>query len=167
MTDKETSQVGEPASAPPQRKPNPRQRILVVEDDDDIRRLNAEVLICSGYKVDAAADGAVAWDILQLNTYDLLVTDHNMPKLSGVELLKKLHAARMALPVILASGTIPTEKLKRHPWLQINATLLKPYTPDELLATIRNVLYASDSVPEQHEPPPNWRSQPSAVGFRL
>jgi DNA-binding response OmpR family regulator len=167
MTDKETSQVGELASVPPQRKPNPRQRILVVEDDDDIRRLNAEVLICSGYKVDAAADGAVAWDILQLNTYDLLVTDHNMPKLSGVELLKKLHAARMALPVILASGTIPTEKLKRHPWLQINATLLKPYTPDELLATIRNVLYASDSVSEQLDPPTNWQSQPPTVGLRL
>jgi DNA-binding response OmpR family regulator len=118
----------------------------VAEDDDDIRRLNTEVLAGSGYKVDAAADGDIAWDTLRLNHYHLLVTDYNMPKVSGVELLLKLHAARVALPVILVSGTIPMEKLKRHPWLQIDATLLKPYTPDELLATVRKVLNATDGV---------------------
>jgi len=150
--------------APLQHKPNPRQRILVVEDDDDIRRLNAEVLICSGYKVDTAVDGAVAWDALQLNTYDLLVTDHNMPKLSGVELLKKLHADHMALPVILVSGTIPTEKLKRHPWLQIQATLLKPFTADELLGTVRKVLRATNGDHEQLEPLSNWQGQPLLNG---
>ena len=66
--------------------------------------------------------------------------------MSGVELLVRLQAARVAMPVILVSGTIPTGKLKRHPWLQIDATLLKPYTPDELLATVRKVLNATDGV---------------------
>jgi two-component system sensor histidine kinase and response regulator WspE len=164
MIDKKTSQAREPVGAAPQHKPNPRQRILVVEDDDEIRRLNAEVLMHSGYKVDTAVDGAVAWDALQLNTYDLLVTDHNMPKLSGVELLKKLHADRMALPVILVSGTIPTEKLKRHPWLQIQATLLKPFTADELLGTVRKVLRATNGDHEQLEPPSNWQGQPLPNG---
>jgi DNA-binding response OmpR family regulator len=125
---------------------DPRKRILVVDDDGDIRRLDTEALVGSGYKVDIATDGAVAWDILQLSRYDLLVTDYNMPKMSGVDLLLKLHAARMSVPVILVSGTIPTDRLKRHPWLQIDATLLKPYTPEELLATVRNVLYATKGV---------------------
>src|ERR1700722_1074217 len=118
-----------PQTAELHRQPNPRPRILVVEDDEDIRRLNAEVLTVSGYKVDAAADGTIAWDILQYNQYDLLVTDYHMPKMSGVELLKKVRAAHVALPVILVSGTMPVEKLKQDPWLQIDATLLKPYTP--------------------------------------
>jgi CheY-like chemotaxis protein len=131
-----------------------RLRILVAEDDDDIRRLNIEVLARSGYQADAAADGAIAWDVLQLNHYHLLVTDENMPKMSGVELLLKLHATRLALPVILVSGTIPMEKLKRHPWLQIDATLLKPYTSEQLLATVKRVLDGT-GVPGQAMPPPN------------
>ena len=147
MTAKSTSQADETASAPFQNRPNPRPRILVVEDDEDIRRLNAEVLAGSGYKVDAAADGAIAWDILQYNQYDLLITDYHMPKVSGVELLKKVRAAHVALPVILVSGTMPVEKLKQHPWLQIDATLAKPYTPDELLARVREVLSAITVAP--------------------
>jgi DNA-binding response OmpR family regulator len=140
---KKFSQISRLNGTPFQIPPDPRYRILVAEDDDDIRRLNIEVLADAGYKVDAAADGAIAWDTLQLGHYDLLVTDCNMPKMSGVELLLKLHAAHMALPVILVSGTMPLEKLKRHPWLQIDATLLKPYTPDELLARVKAVLNAA------------------------
>jgi DNA-binding response OmpR family regulator len=76
--------------------------------------------------------------------------------MSGIELIKKLHAARMALPVILVSGTIPTEKLKRHPWLQIDATLLKPYSPDELLARVREVLSDITAAPTAL---PSWPDQ--------
>jgi DNA-binding response OmpR family regulator len=147
MTARRILQGGELAGPPSQHQRNHRQRILVVDDDEDIRRLNTEALVCAGYKVEAAADGAIAWDVLQFNSYDLLVTDYKMPEMSGIELIQKLHAAHMALPVILVSGTIPTEKLKRHPWLQIDATLLKPYTADELLARVREVLNATiDSV---------------------
>ena len=72
----------------------------MVEDDVFIRRLNAELLLRSGYEVDTAADGVAAWQSLNTDSYDLLITDNNMPKVSGVELLKQLHGARMALPVI-------------------------------------------------------------------
>ncbi len=99
------------SDAAPQPWSNPRQRVLVVEDEADIRRLNTELLACSGYHVDAAEDGAVAWDMLQANHYDLLVTDHNMPKVSGIELLKKLHDASLKLPVIMATGTLPQAEL--------------------------------------------------------
>jgi CheY-like chemotaxis protein len=166
MHTKDFSKTGGLNDTPYQVPPEPRHRILVAEDDDDIRRLNIEVLAGSGYKVDAAADGASAWDALQISGYDLLVTDYNMPGMSGIELIKKLHAARMALPVILVSGTIPTEKLKRHPWLQIDAVLPKPYTPDELLATVRKVLDSIDGIarqaatlPDRHDEPADQRLQ--------
>lgn len=166
MKEDKISQAGNSHSAPLARKPNPSHRILVVDDEPAIRRLNAAVLIDSGYHVDAAEDGAVAWDALQRNSYDLLVTDNNMPKVSGVELIKKLHAVRMALPVILVSGTMPTDELKRHPRLQIEATLLKPFTVEELLRTVAKILRAPVSAREQIAPPTNWQSQPSAVGLR-
>ena len=165
MAAQSISQARKPAVTPYQSQLNPR--ILVVDDDDDIRRLNTEVLARSGYKVDAAADGAVAWRTLRLNSYDLLLTDHDMPKVTGVELLIKLRAARMALPVILVSGTITAEKLKPYPWLQIDATLLKPYTPDELLATVRKVLYATDGVAGQAAPLPDWQQQPADDRLQL
>jgi DNA-binding response OmpR family regulator len=159
LRDDKISKAKKPLKTPIRKQINPSHRILVVDDDEDIRRLNTEVLSCSGYKVDAAADGAVAWGTLQLNRYHLLVTDYNMPKMSGIELIKKLHAARMALPVILVSGTIPVEKLKRHPWLQINATLLKPYTSDDLLATVRKVLHPTDGIPGRVAPLPGCQGQ--------
>jgi CheY-like chemotaxis protein len=103
--------------------PHTAARILVVDDDDDIRQLNATVLKGSGYEVDTAVDGDAAWAILDTQCYDLLITDHSMPKLTGIELLNELHVAGKSLPSILVSGDLPTQELHRHPWLRISATL--------------------------------------------
>ena len=61
------------------------------------------MLIYSGYGVDAADDGMVAWDALQLNSSDLLVTNHDMPKLPGFDFLKNVRAANMTLLIIMAT----------------------------------------------------------------
>ena len=157
MKSKTISQAAEKSQAAPSRKPNARQRILVVEDDADIRRMNTEVLVYSGYHVDTAEDGAAAWHVLQLNNYDLVVTDNQMPKLTGIELIEKLQAARMVLPVIMATSAIPNEEIRRRHLLQPEMTLIKPYTYNELLAAVKNVLrIASDSLGET-APPPNWQ----------
>jgi DNA-binding response OmpR family regulator len=161
MKTKNHSQPGRLAGAPLQCQTSPPHRILVVDDDISIRKVNTEMLLGSGYEVDAAEDGDAAWQALNADRYDLLVTDHNMPKVSGVELLKRLRAARMDLPAILVSGVMPTEELNRYPWLQIEARLLKPYTAEELLGTVAEVLRATDEVHERSEPPSNWQSQPS------
>jgi DNA-binding NtrC family response regulator len=78
-----------------------------------------------------------------VNHYDLLVTDNEMPKLSGVELLKKVHAADLALPVIMATGKFPSKECARQPWLQPAVTLLKPYTFNELVGAVQIVLLAN------------------------
>lgn len=144
MKENAISAAGEPVVAPLQAQTNPPHRILVVEDDLAIRRLDTEVLVRSGYEVDAAEDGAAGWDALQAGDYDLMITDNSMPRLTGVELLKKLRAARMELPVIMATGTLPAEEFNRHPWLRPAATLLKPYTVEQLLRTVKKVLRESD-----------------------
>jgi len=134
------------------------RRILVAEDNRAIRQLNSRILTDSGYEVVAAENGEVAWDSLQLNSYDLLITDNNMPKLSGVDLLQKLFAASMSLPVIMMTGTMPTEELARQPWLEIKAMLLKPCAIDEFLAAVRNVLLANDGTHDKVALPSLWQN---------
>ena len=114
----------------------------MVDDDGDIRQLCADTLIGSGYHVDTAENGVAGWEALRANSYDLLITDYNMPALSGVELVKKLRSARMNLPVVLVSGTVPAEEISRDPSLQLAATLLKPFTIVELLEKVASILGA-------------------------
>lgn len=134
------------AAAAPMRIPaNPPQRILVVDDDSDIRQLYSNVLTRSGYQVDTAEDGEAGWRRLHAvrhapECYHLLITDHSMPQLSGVELVKRLRAARMALPVILASAGTPTNIEE----LQLAAMLTKPFSPDKLVQTVQEILRAND-----------------------
>jgi CheY-like chemotaxis protein len=120
----------------------PLARILVVEDDLFVLRVNTETLVRAGYEVDAAEDGAQAWDAIEANDYDLVVTDNSMPKLTGVELLKKLRSERMLLPVIMATGTIPAEEFAASPWLRPEVTLLKPHTSQDLLKAVQGLLPA-------------------------
>jgi len=115
-------------------------RILVVEDDIFFRQLNADVLLHCGYAVQAVEDGAAAWEALNASHYDLLVTDNSMPYLSGVELLRKLYAAHIHLPVIMATGAIPSDELSRLPSLKPSAMLQKPYSVKELVRAVKRTL---------------------------
>ena len=146
MKENRTPQAGESARAPTHGQANLSNRILVVDDDISIRKLSAQVLTAFGFQVETAEDGVAGWEALHASSYDLLITDHNMPKVTGVELVKKLRFARMTLPVVLASGAIPTEELNRNPSLQLAATLLKPFTMDELLGTVKKVLRAAEGA---------------------
>jgi CheY-like chemotaxis protein len=111
-------------------------RILVVDDEPEICRLNSDVLMDIGYDVDLAEDGIAAWNLLEQNEYELMITDNRMPRMSGVELLKKLHNARRFVPVIMTTGTMPEGWVTRQPWFQIVTTLIKPYTLEELLMAV-------------------------------
>lgn len=164
---KRESRAGAQARSLFQCKTNPPQRILLADDEPMILQFNTEVLVDSGYEVDSAKDGADAWEVLQLKSYHLLITDNEMPNVSGVDLLIKLHAARMAMPVIMATGTYPHEELKRQPWLQIEAALLKPYTIKELLTAVSNVLRATGGDYGQIVPPPDRQTRPSPGDLRL
>lgn len=141
-------------------------RILVVEEDSHLRLLYADVLAGPGYSVDVAEDGAAAWEALRANGYDLLITEHELPMLTGVELVTKLRAARMAMPVVMAAARLPTFELARNPSLQLAATLTKPFAVEALLDTVKEVLRATESPREPVAPPPNWQSQPSAAGWQ-
>lgn len=119
------------------------QRILIVEDDVEVRQLNEEWLSTEGYQVDTAPDGEAGWEAVQHHNYDLMVTDNSMPKITGLKLIMRLRSAGMLLPVILASGGLPEKSLNWNEELQVAATLAKPYSRASLLDAVSKVLQAS------------------------
>jgi DNA-binding response OmpR family regulator len=142
-------------------------RILVVDEDHDLRRLYAEALVRPGYHVDTAEDGAAALKALRTNQYQLLITEHSLPTLTGVELVKSLRAARMPLPVIMAAARLPIQELAQNPSLQPVAVLPKPFYLSQLLETVRAVLHTVSGAPGQLELTSNSMNQPSADCLRL
>ena len=124
---------------------NQRRRILVVEPDPFLLHLSAEVLIRQGYEVNAVEDAATAWEELRATNYNLLITGYKLPKITGIGLIKKLRAARLALPVVLVADKLPRQQLAKLPPLQPAVTLLKPVAADALLDTVETVLSAASS----------------------
>lgn len=143
MQNRSASQPEVPNGSPKQALTKSHYRILLVDDDHDLRSMNAALLVQSGYHVDTAGDGASGWRALKARRYDVLITDNTMPGVTGLELIKKLRSEEMTLPVIMASGTVPTEELIQNPWLHIDAMLRKPYTITDLVKTVGKVLQKS------------------------
>ena len=124
---------------------NPARRILVVDDDPDTLQLSVDVLVNANFEVDASVDGVDGWDLLRAKHFDLVITDNNMQKMTGVELIEKLRYTRLPLPVIMATSQLPTLEFERKPWLLPDATLQRPFSIDDLLATVKRVLRTDDT----------------------
>jgi PAS domain S-box-containing protein len=115
--------------------------ILVAEDEDAVRLFVERVLTGAGYRVLTAAHGAAAVATAKsINQLDLLVTDVVMPGMSGVELTAQLAKHRSGLPVIYASGYSEESALRDALGDERVPYLAKPFTAEELLTTVREVL---------------------------
>lgn len=118
-------------------------RILVVDDDPDLLRLEAKILRRDGHRVDTAENGEVAWKALGCGAYDLVVTDYIMPRVSGLALVRQMRVADMMLPVMMVSGNlshIEATRLSADPWSRIDAVLHKPFDADDLVSAVNRVL---------------------------
>jgi two-component system alkaline phosphatase synthesis response regulator PhoP len=127
-------------SAPPPSGSRQSYRILVVDDEKSVRNLLVEFLTVAGYEVMGVADGALAWDAIQTQHFDLMITDNSMPKVTGVEVIDKLISANIRLPVIMATGALPQHELRRNPWLNDIAVLEKPFSKKAILSMVEKVL---------------------------
>ena len=134
---------GSKDSSTPSESIHPR-RILIAEDDDLIRWIISNILVEEGYTVNAAADGEEAWEAICRDAYDLLVTDNDMPRLTGLKLIERIRKAGMALPVIVVSGTFTAESMRDYPEFQIAAVIPKPFHKLEFQDTVRNILSSQE-----------------------
>lgn len=133
--------------------------VLVAEDEAAIRQITVILLRSAGYTVVGVEDGEGAWEALRREFFDLVVTDHCMPRLSGLELLERLRDSGMDTPVIMVSGTMPAEEMSRHPWLQLNHHLTKPYSSAELLQSVAAALDSSGRSEMSGPDGCNWFEQ--------
>lgn len=121
-------------------------RALVVDDVPEICRLNKDLLLDLEFEVDTAEDGIAAWKLLERNSYHLMITDNRMPRMSGIELLRKLHRARRFVPTIMATGTMPDEETTCESWFQVVTVLIKPYTLAELRMAVERSIRKSSRL---------------------
>ncbi len=112
-------------------------RILIAEDDPIIADGLCRSLRGSGYAVDRAANGVDADTALLANTYDLLILDLGLPKMSGLEVLKRLRGRGSALPVLILTALDGTSDRVRGLDLGADDYMVKPFELPELEARVR------------------------------
>ena len=128
-------------SADPQ-MPIGRERLLLVDDEADIVEMMHSLLEKLGYRVDATTSSADALDRFRKNpeAFDMVISNHTMPQMTGMELIRKLRLSRPDIPVILCTG-FDEEIVEGHTaQLGIDALVVKPVRIAEMAGKIRDVL---------------------------
>jgi len=133
----------ETGERPLQKTPeNLSEHILLVDDEEIITRVVEKMLSRLGYKVTARTDSEEALDLFraQPGSFDMVITDLTMPKLSGIELTRELKKLRPDLPILMATGhgKIVSEETANS--LGVAALVSKPFRIKEIAKTIRQVL---------------------------
>lgn len=115
--------------------------ILLAEDDFQIRMLLVELLKAEGYTVFEAEDGEQAIQLYDQNSsvIGLLLLDLGLPKLTGVEVFKKIREQKPGIKIIAMSGWGQRETVDELYQEGINTFIQKPYRPAEIIETIRKV----------------------------
>jgi two-component system OmpR family response regulator len=131
-------------------------RILIVDDDPEIRALLVDYLAKNGFAAEAVADGRAMWAWLARHRPDLIVLDLMLPGADGLALCRDLRAGRDTARVPVLMLTARGEDVDRIVGLEMGADdyLVKPFVPRELLARIRNVLRRTRALPPNVEPEP-------------
>ena len=110
-------------------------RILVVDDDSLAGQMTAAVLEEAGHEVVLAEDGIAAAEMLNADTtIGMVISDMNMPMVSGIDLFRELRAQDVNLPFILLTGDDPVDMLAQEP--KLDACLMKDFALEESLPAI-------------------------------
>jgi DNA-binding response OmpR family regulator len=114
-----------------------QKRILIVEDDTDLRRMYYTALEGAGYLVDEAADGLEALRIVEARAPDVIVLDLTLHAVDGLSVQEELasRAATSRIPIVIVTGSD-----REVDALNVASLLRKPVMPDELIATVESCL---------------------------
>jgi CheY-like chemotaxis protein len=122
-------------------------RILVAEDEADIRFMTCFTLRYGGFEVIEARDGAQALELAQQQVPDLILLDVKMPRLDGIEACRRIKALPTLrdVPVVFVSALGQEQEVARGEDAGATAYLLKPYVPEDLIQMVQRILA------EQHQ----------------
>jgi len=123
-----------------QDKTENRFKILVVDDDENVREVLADLLLLEGHEVLLAEDGEKALSLFEQERPDLIITDLGMPGISGWEVSRKVKSMQPSIKVIVISGwgaTLEKDQLERN---FVDQVLPKPFHLEQVKNTIAEVM---------------------------
>ena len=124
-------------------------KILLVEDTEQLNKALTTVLKRNSYVVDSAFDGEEALLFIEQYQYDLIILDIMLPKVNGLEVLKRIRGSKNQTPVLLLTAKSTTEDKITGLDLGADDYLPKPFVIDELLARIRALLRRTPQISEE------------------
>lgn len=140
-TSPEPASVPEPPSAKSEDTAMPK-RILTIDDSKTIRDMLRMTLVSAGFEVLQAVDGQDGVEVMDRETVDLVITDINMPRMNGYEVVRHLRGipAHKSLPILVLTTESDTDKKNLAREAGATGWMVKPFDPDRLLETVRKVI---------------------------
>ena len=120
-------------------------KILIVDDEKNIREVVKQYAILNGYEVDEAMDGMMALKMVEQNDYDLVILDVMMPQLDGFSACKQIKKIKSIPVIMLSARQEEYDKLFGFE-LGVDDYVVKPFSPKELMARVKVVLERNNRV---------------------
>jgi DNA-binding NtrC family response regulator len=120
-------------------------RILIVDDDEIVLKSCSKVLINEGIEVIEVRSAESAFNIITQKELSAILVDIKMPGQDGLNLIKKIRLILPDIPIIVMSGYATMETIKQARDVTSGIFLPKPFTPDELLVALENIIKPSGS----------------------
>lgn len=121
---------------------NPNMRVLVVDDFSTMRRIIKNILRQIGFtNVVEADDGTTAWDVLNKDKIEFIISDWNMPQMTGIELLRKVRASEEFgdLPFLMVTAEAQQENIIEAVQAKVSNYIVKPFTADVMKQKIDKI----------------------------
>ncbi|HWA72890.1 MAG TPA: response regulator [Polyangiaceae bacterium] len=117
-------------------------KIMTVDDSVSLRKLVASALQAAGHNVSEAESGASALNVAKTTSFDLVISDLNMPGMDGLTLVSQLRQlpAYRSTPILILTTEMDPQKKQAAKAAGATGWIVKPFDPAQLLATIRKVL---------------------------
>ena len=113
--------------------------ILIIDDDELVRKTLKTLLICRDYAVDVAEDGSSGMEKAKSDLYDIVLLDINLPDKGGLDVLKDIKSAKLKASVIMITGDASPETEEKAKRLGAVNYLSKPIAPGTLFTAIQKV----------------------------
>lgn len=124
---------------------------MIVDDHKEIRDLLSKFFLSSGYEVESVEDGEMAMRKVKEKRYDLIVTDYMMPKMDGIDLLKKLKMDNPQLSILIISGSAVEEAFFTQSGA--DAFLAKPLDLLRMKILVEKILNSKQILKANHQKP--------------
>jgi len=133
--------------------PNPKAKILCVDDENVVLDSFRKILVLDGYSIDTVTSGYQALNLIKSHHYDFVFTDLKMPEMDGVEVTKSVKSLRPDIDVIIVTGYATVETAVDCMKLGAMDYVQKPFTEDELLEfTKKSLIKRQDRIHKQLKP---------------